>query len=148
MLAYCIDHAFVSHNGEVYQQTVGIPMGLHAAPQIAQLVCGYYELQFVKRMAIAHIETPNAPFFGISDPAIKIAVMNSFFNAARQIDDIWLAGLPITSDKALAILCKSGDQGVYPETVCDQLGCVYDEYGKIVHNPMSVGLERSGTTCV
>ena len=66
--------------------------------------------------------------------------MNSFFNAARQIDDIYLAGLPISADKTLEILCKSGNRGVYPETVLD-------DYGKIVNNPMSVGLERSGTTC-
>ena len=31
MLTYCIDTAFVCNNGVVYQQIVGIPMGLHAS---------------------------------------------------------------------------------------------------------------------
>ena len=49
MLTYCIDTAFLCNNGVVYQQIVGISMGLHASPQIAKLVCAQYELQFIKR---------------------------------------------------------------------------------------------------
>ena len=42
MLTYCINKAFLCNSGRVYQQIVGIPMGLHASPQIAQLVCANY----------------------------------------------------------------------------------------------------------
>ena len=95
MLTYCIDKAFVSHDGQVYQQIIGIRMGLHASPQIAQLVCAHYELQFVKRLAISYIEQPEEPFFGIMDKDIRTAVINCFFNGARQIDDICSSGLPL-----------------------------------------------------
>ena len=106
-------------------------MGLHASPQIAHLTCTYYEQQFIKRTAVTHIERPEAPLFGVTDPALRIAVMYSFLNGARQIDDICLTGLPLNTDQVLTILFHSSDQGVYPETV-------HDEYGSLVHNPMSV----------
>jgi hypothetical protein len=122
MLTYCIDTAFVSHNGQVYQQVVGI--GLHASPQIAQLVCANYELHFVKRLAIHHIERPETTLFDITDQSIRTAAINCFFNGARQLDDICLAGLPLSADHVTRILCKSGNDGVYPETVRDECGAI------------------------
>ena len=38
-----------------------------------------------------------------------------------MLDDICLAGLPLSADHVTKILCKSGDQGVYPETIRDDL---------------------------
>ena len=59
---------------------------------------------------------------------------------ARQIDDICLGGLPLSAEHVTKILCKSGDDGVYPETVKDQ-------FGALIQNPMSIKLERSGSKC-
>ena len=99
MLTFCIDKAFLCNNGEVYQQTVGIPMGLNASPQIAQLVYAHYELLFVKRLAISHFEHPDAPFLGINDKDIRLAVLTSFLNGARMLDDICLAIHPFWDSK-------------------------------------------------
>jgi hypothetical protein len=78
--------------------------------------------------------------FGITEQTLRIAVINCFFNGARQLDDICLAGLPLSAEHATRILCKSGNDGVYPETI-------RDECGAVIQNPMSVKLERSGNKC-
>ena len=47
MIDYLIDHSYVEHTGIIYRQVIGMAMGVHNAPQMANLYCASYELQYV-----------------------------------------------------------------------------------------------------
>jgi hypothetical protein len=46
MLKFLIDNIFVFVGGQVYQQSVGIPMGTNCAPLLADLFLYSYEADF------------------------------------------------------------------------------------------------------
>ena len=48
MLDFLIDNIFVVFGGQVYQQTVGIPMGTNCAPLLADLYLFSYEAAFIQ----------------------------------------------------------------------------------------------------
>ena len=50
MLKYLIDNIFVEVGGRIFQQTIGIPMGINCAPLLADLFLYSYEAGFVKKM--------------------------------------------------------------------------------------------------
>ena len=47
---YLIDNSFVEHNGKVYRQIIGIPMGTNAGPQIANIFLHVYEFDYIKAL--------------------------------------------------------------------------------------------------
>ena len=51
MLEFLIDNIFVFFGGRVFQQTVGIPMGTHCAPLVADLIPYSYEAVFIKEVS-------------------------------------------------------------------------------------------------
>ena len=50
MLEFLIDNIFVMFGGQVFQQTVGIPMGTNCAPLLADLFLHSYEADFIQKM--------------------------------------------------------------------------------------------------
>jgi hypothetical protein len=49
MLGFLIDNIFVVFGNEIFQQTVGIPMGTNCAPLLADLLLYSYEAEFIKK---------------------------------------------------------------------------------------------------
>ena len=49
-LNYLIDNSFVTYNGKVYRQVIGIPMGTNAGPQIANTYLHVYEYEYIKKL--------------------------------------------------------------------------------------------------
>jgi hypothetical protein len=67
MLEFLIDNIFVSFGGTLFQQVVGIPMGTHCAPLLADLFLNSYESEFRSEFLICHgvewyIELKNQKF--------------------------------------------------------------------------------------
>ena len=50
MLDFLIDNIFVQFGGIICQQIVGIPMGTHAAPLLADLFLYFYESEFIQHL--------------------------------------------------------------------------------------------------
>ena len=48
MLEFLIDNIFVEFGGQVFQQTIGIPMGTNCAPLLADLFLYSYEARFIQ----------------------------------------------------------------------------------------------------
>ena len=54
MLDLIVDNAYFSFGDKVYRQTIGIPMGIDPAPQMANLYLHYYEANFMEHLAAEH----------------------------------------------------------------------------------------------
>ena len=50
MLEFLIDNIYVVVGGQVFQQTVGIPMGRNCAPLLADLFLYSYEAEFIRKL--------------------------------------------------------------------------------------------------
>ena len=50
MLEFLIDNIFVSFGGALFQQVVGIPMGMNCAPLLADLSLYSYESEFLQKL--------------------------------------------------------------------------------------------------
>jgi hypothetical protein len=51
MLEFLIDNMYVVVGGQVFQQSVGIPMGMNGAPLLADLFFFYsYEAEFIQKL--------------------------------------------------------------------------------------------------
>merc|ERR1712148_15503 len=50
MLEFLIDNIFVMFGDQVFQQTVGIPMGTNCAPLLADLFLYSYEVDFIQKL--------------------------------------------------------------------------------------------------
>ena len=50
MLDFLIDNIFVTFEGRVFQQAVGIPMGTNCAPLLSNLFLYYYEADFIQEL--------------------------------------------------------------------------------------------------
>jgi hypothetical protein len=50
MLEFLIDNIFIVGGGQVFQQSVGIPMGTNCAPFLADLFLCSYEAEFIKKL--------------------------------------------------------------------------------------------------
>ena len=50
MLAFLIDNIYVVFGDQVFQQSVGIPMGTNFAPLLADLFLYSYEAEFVQKL--------------------------------------------------------------------------------------------------
>ena len=48
MLEFLIDNIYVEFGGQVFQQTIGIPMGTNCAPLLADLFLYWYEAKFIQ----------------------------------------------------------------------------------------------------
>lgn len=145
MVDFMLDNSFVSHGGVNYRQTVGMAMGVHNAPQLANLYCGYYELQYMLRRTTHYLNTlkqftlnPTVP----RDPYLR-AEMTALFNSCRLMDDIAMAGMPANTDCASILRDErltDGTDGIYPVLIADA-------DGNLRNNPMLVNLEKQGLIC-
>jgi hypothetical protein len=50
MLEFLIDNIFVVFGNEVFQQTVGIPMGTNCAPLLANMFLYSFEAEFIQKL--------------------------------------------------------------------------------------------------
>ena len=53
MLEFLIDNIFVMFGNQVFQQTVGIPMGTSCVPLLADLFLYLYEAEFIQNLLCA-----------------------------------------------------------------------------------------------
>ena len=72
MVNFLIDNIFVEFGGQVFQQTIGIPMGTNCAPLLADLFLYSYEAEFIQKL--------------ISQKKKNVAL--SFNHTYRYIDDV------------------------------------------------------------
>ena len=49
-LNYLIDNAYIVHNGQVYRQIIGIPMGTNSAPHVANIYLFVYEYEYIEAL--------------------------------------------------------------------------------------------------
>ena len=49
-LNYLIDNAYIVHNGQVYRQIIGIPMGTNSAPHDANIYLFVYEYEYIEAL--------------------------------------------------------------------------------------------------
>ena len=75
MLGFLVDNIYVVVGDQVFQQSVGIPLGMNCAPLLTELFLYSYEAEFVQKPS--------------QDDYKKLAV--SFHHTFRYIDDIWQA---------------------------------------------------------
>ena len=47
---YLIDNSYIYFNGHIYRQVIGIPMGINAGPQIANIYLHVYEYEYIKQL--------------------------------------------------------------------------------------------------
>ena len=59
MLEFLVDNIFVIFDGQVLQQTVGIPMGTNCAPLLADIFCVFIRRGFNSVLALNGKETAN-----------------------------------------------------------------------------------------
>ena len=72
MLNFLIDNIFVEYGGQIFQQTIGIPMGTNCAPLLADLFLFTYESAFLQDL--------------VKKKKKKLA--QSFNSTFRYIDDV------------------------------------------------------------
>ena len=88
LLTYLIEHNYVNIGGRVLRQIKGMPMGMPAAPQIANLAC--YPVEKAQAYALG----PGRPFV-----------------VCRYIDDIYSAGVPLPSQEDYGMEYKTTAKG-------------------------------------
>ena len=72
MVNFLIDNIFVQFGGQIYQQTIGIPMGTNCAPLLADLFLYTYEAEFIQNLIQQGDKT----------------TARAFNNTFRYIDDV------------------------------------------------------------
>ena len=71
MLEFLVDNCFVVFAGKVFQQTVGIPMGTHCAPLLADIFLYPYEADLIQSLLatlkkqLAYRFNPSSPAYGV-----------------------------------------------------------------------------------
>eukprot|EP00953_Heterococcus_sp_UTEX-ZZ885_P002695 1971-Heterococcus_DN1.PRE.1 len=140
MVDYLIDHNYIAHTEKIYKQVIGMAMGVHNAPQMANLYCAHYELQYVLRRSIGYLTVLNMYKTVPTTPKDKVlrAEMTSLFNMCRLMDDIAVVGMPATVDVSAMLRDErdtGGSDGVYPTHLTDAAG-------NITLNPMEVNREK------
>ena len=51
-IEFLVDHIFVAFAGKVFQQIIGIPMGINCAPLLAKIFLYSYEAKFVQSLLL------------------------------------------------------------------------------------------------
>ena len=82
MLEFLIDNIFVMFGGQVFQQTIGIPMGTNCAPLLADLFLYSYEADFIQNLLKSGKKT----------------IAKNFNFTYRYIDDVLSLNTPKFSD--------------------------------------------------
>ena len=82
MLEFLIDNIFVMFGGQVFQQTIGIPMGTNCAPLLADLFLYSYEADFIQNLLKSGKKT----------------IAKNFNFTYRYIDDVLSLNNPKFSD--------------------------------------------------
>jgi hypothetical protein len=134
MVDYLIDHSSVAHTGIIYRQVIGMAMGVHNAPQMANLYCAHYELQYVLRRSEQYLTVLKQYETPPETPKDKMlrAETASLCNMCRLLDDIAVVGRPAAVDVADMLRderATGGTDGVYPTHMTDNGGNVTESYG-------------------
>ena len=88
-LNYLINNSYVTYQGQIYRQVIGIPMGTNAAKQIANVYLHVYEYKYIK-LLIEQGDTENLKrlkdTFRYQDDLI---VFNDFNLLQNVLEDIY-----------------------------------------------------------
>ena len=147
MVDFIIDNSYVSHAGITYRQTAGMVKGVNNAPQMANLYCAYYELEYMTRRAVHYLHTlkqhevnPTIP----RSPVLR-AEMTALFNFCRLMDDIAAVGMPHGIDTAAVLRDErsiGSTDGVYPVHILDADGVLCEN--PMLVNPIFKSPESEG----
>jgi hypothetical protein len=145
MVDYLMDNSYVAHTGTVYKKVIGMAMGVHNAPQMANLYCAHYELQYVLRRLVHYLTTLKLYESVSATPKDKMlrAEMVSLLNMCRLMDDIVVVGMPETVDIAAMMRDErdtGGGDGIYPTHMTES-------GGNVITDPMEVNKEKHGLSC-
>ena len=144
---FCISNSYVQHRGRAHRQSLGLAMGMSCSPQIANLYCAFYELNYMSRRVRGYLQMVRVHRH-LSERSLEKAIITALLNGFRMIDDIGLPGLPmstamVTQMMVNTMMLTNGTlrlDGFYP-------AAVEDEDGILVSNPMELKLERSTMSC-
>ena len=75
MIEFLVDNIYVRFDGQLFRQTVGIPMGTNCAPLLADLLLYSYENEFLDKLVLIGIEG-------------KRKLVRKFNLSYRYIDDL------------------------------------------------------------
>jgi hypothetical protein len=98
MIDRLVNNTYVSFAGELWHQTVGIPMGTNAGGMIANAYCFTYEREFLERL----VER------GEMKTAFEIAT-----KCIRYIDDVLT--IDFRGFEQFIYIGEDGDDGIYPQ---------------------------------
>ena len=96
MLDFLIDNIYVVFGDQVFQQTVGIPMGTNCAPLLADLFLYSYEAEFIQKLVREKNKTLAVAFnstFRYIDDVLSInnvnfhSYVNSIYPCELEIKD-------------------------------------------------------------
>jgi len=93
MLNKLVDNTYLKFGGELWHQTVGIPMGTNCAGYIANLYCFTYEIEFLRR-------TVNEGNYDLAKQLLRVQ---------RYIDDLLCIGIPCFDS------IRYLPEGIYPK---------------------------------
>ena len=62
LLNFLIDNMFVEFGGQIFQQTIGIPMGTNCAPLLADLFLYSYEAEFIQMICKSNNKKQTSSF--------------------------------------------------------------------------------------
>jgi hypothetical protein len=136
MVDYLLDNSYVAHTGIVYKQVIGMAMGVHNAPQMANLYCAHYELRYVLRRSVHYLTTLKLYESVPATPKYKMlrAEVVSIFKMCRLMNGIAVVGMPDTIDVAAMMRDEcdiGGGDGICPAHITDS-------GGNVITNPMEV----------
>jgi hypothetical protein len=117
MLEFLIKNIYVVVGGQVFQQSIGIPMGTNCAPLLANLFLYSYEMEFIQKLLHEKKKNlllwPSIRHFDISTTFYLLTIINSIRMSIRHIPMIWKSKTPQCSTSAsyLDVLLKLDTNG-------------------------------------
>ena len=94
MVNFLIDNIFVEFGGQIFQQTIGIPMGTNCAPLLADLFLYSYEANFIQNLLV-HKKKNIAQSFNFTYRYIDDVLSLSNSNFDKYLNSIYPAELEI-----------------------------------------------------
>ena len=103
MLDYLIDNIFVVFGGQIFRQTIGIPMGTNCAPLLADLYLYSYEAEFIQDL-LKKGQKQEAKSFNFTFRYINDVLSISNPNFEKYIPFIYPAELEVKNMNSVSYL--------------------------------------------
>lgn len=85
---FLIDNSYIMYKGELYRQTIGIPMGTNCAPYLANIFLHYYEAAYIEDVNNSDVTSKLDNMFRYQDDCI-------IFNDDGLLGQIWSNIYPV-----------------------------------------------------